>query len=80
VSLELALELAVPRTSRTNLKSGGRMSGKFKAKRTEGRPKKSRTIAGKTSRKVILETTDAGVAPKRVALSPSQPHSKSYGR
>ena len=55
------------------------MTGKFKAKKTEPRPK-SRTIAGRTSGKVKLETTDAGVAAKRVGLSPSQPHSKSYGR
>lgn len=56
------------------------MSGKFKAKKTEQRPKKSRTIAGRTSGKVILETANAGVAVKRLGLSPSQPHSKSYGR
>lgn len=56
------------------------MTGKFKAKKTELRPKKSRTIAGRTSRKVKPETADAGVAAKRVGLSPSQPHSKSYGR
>ena len=79
MSLELALELALPSTC-WDLKSGGSMTGKFKAKKTEPRPKKSRTIAGRTSRKVKLETADAGVAAKRVGLSPSQPHSKSYGR
>ena len=56
------------------------MTAKFKAKKTEARPKKSRAIAGRTSRKVILETPDAGVAVKRLGLSPAQPHSKSYGR
>jgi hypothetical protein len=56
------------------------MSSKSKARRTPTRPKKSRSISGATSRKVKLETPDAGVATKRVALSPSQPHSKSYGR
>jgi hypothetical protein len=39
-----------------------------------------RWIACATNRKVILETPDAGVAVKRVGLSPAQPHSKSYGR
>jgi len=53
---------------------------KFKSKKDRNRLIKSTVISGVTSRKVKIETPHAGVSPKRVALSPSAPHSKTYGR
>jgi hypothetical protein len=57
------------------------MSIKSKARKAslQLQPKKSRSISGATSRKVKVETRNARVATKRAALSPSQPHSKTYG-